>query len=98
MFELNEKNKVNGNNLKCDQIRYSLSGISTINTANSPTYINIPRDCSVISLIISYNDLNFDVLYAAASNRYVDRHGINLVNLDTNAFFCSSKITSSRSI
>ena len=58
--------------LKCDYIRYSPSEISTINTANSQRYINMPRENSLISLLKSYLDLNFDVLHAATNNRYVD--------------------------
>ena len=33
---------------KCDYIRYSPSEISTRNTPNSETYINIPREDSEI--------------------------------------------------
>ena len=44
MFKLNEKNSINRDILKFDYIRYSPSGISTINTANSQVYINIPRE------------------------------------------------------
>ena len=44
MFKLSEKYSVNRDILKCDYIRYSPSEISTINTANSQVYINIPRE------------------------------------------------------
>ena len=40
-----------------------------MNTANSPININIPREDSVISLLHSYLDLNFDEVDAASSNR-----------------------------
>ena len=43
MFKLNEKNEINRDILKCDYIRYSPSEISTINTADSQVYINIPE-------------------------------------------------------
>ena len=50
MFKLNERYEVNGNLLKCDDMRYSPSEINTINTANSKIFINIPREDSVIIL------------------------------------------------
>ena len=81
MFKLNEKYEINREILKCDYIRYSPSEISTINTANSQVYINIPREDSVISLLNSYLELNFDVLHAATNNRYADGNDIRLVNL-----------------
>ena len=54
MFKLNEKNENNRDILKCDYIRYSPSEISTINTANSQVYFNIPREDSAASLLNSY--------------------------------------------
>ena len=80
MFELNEKNEVNRNILKCDYIMYSPAEISTINTANSQIYINIPREDSVISFLNSYLDVNFDVLHAASHDRYADNNEIRFVN------------------
>ena len=69
MFKLSENYSVTRDILKCDYIRYSPSEISTINTANSQVYINIPREDSVISLLNSYLELHFDVLHAATNNR-----------------------------
>ena len=46
IFELNEKYEVNRNILKCGLVRYSPSELNTINTANSQTYISIPREDS----------------------------------------------------
>ena len=57
-----------------------------MNTANSQIYFNIPREGSVISLINSYIDLNFDVVHAATNNRYADDNDIRLVNLGPIAF------------
>ena len=60
------------NNIKCDLIRYSPTEINTINTistANSRIDISIPRRDSVISVLNSYLDLIFDVLYNATKNR-----------------------------
>ena len=54
MFKLSENHEVDRRILKCDYIRYSPAQISTINTANSEIYINIPRDDSVNSLLNSY--------------------------------------------
>ena len=47
MFIPNEKYEVDRRILKCDYIRYSPSEISTINTANSQIYKNIPRKDSL---------------------------------------------------
>ena len=96
MFKLSENYSVNRDILKCDDIRYSPSEISTINTANSQVYINIPREDSVISLLNSYLELNFDVLHAAAANnRYVDGNDIRLVNMGPIALFSYYKLTTS---
>ena len=81
MFKLNEKYEISRDILKCDYIRYSPSEISTINTANSQVYINIPREDSVISLLNGYLELNFDVLHGVNNNRYVDNNDIRLVIL-----------------
>ena len=95
MFKLSEKYSVNRDILKCDYIRYSPSEISTINTANSQVYINIPREDSVISLLNSYLELNFYVLHAATNNRYVDGNDIRLVNLGPISLFSNYKLTTS---
>ena len=95
MFKLNEKYEINRDILKCDYIRYSPSEISTINTANSQVYINIPREDSVISLLNSYLELNFDVLRADNSNRYLDGNDIRLVNLGPIGLFSNYKLTTS---
>ena len=80
--------------MNCDFIRwYSPSEISTINTPNSQIYINIPREHSVISLLNSYIELNFDVLHAVSGNRYSDNDDVRLVNLEPIAFFSSYKLT-----
>ena len=95
MFKLSEKYSVNRDILKCDYIRYSPSEISTINAANSQVYINIPREDSVISLLNSYTELNFDVLHAGTNNRYADGNNIRLVNLGPFALFSNYKLTTS---
>ena len=95
MFTLSEKYEIDRRILKCDYIRYSPAEISTINTANSQIYINIPREDSVISLLNSYLEINFDVLQAATNNRYVDANDFRLVNLGPIALFSKYKLTTS---
>ena len=62
MFKLNEKHEVDRRVIKRDYNRYSPAETSTINTPNSQIYINIPKEDSVISLLISFLDLNFGVI------------------------------------
>ena len=95
MFKLSENYERDRRILKCDYIRYSPAEISTINTANSQIYINIPREDSVISLLNSYPELNFDVLHAVDNNRYVNANDIRLVNLGPIALFSNYKLTTS---
>ena len=95
MFKLSENYEVDRKILKCDYIRYSPAEISTINTANSQIHINIPREDSVISLLNSYLEINFDVLHAANNDRYVDANDIRLVNLGPIALFFKYKSTTS---
>ena len=95
MFKLSENYEVDRRILKCDYIRYSPAEISTINTANSQIYINISREDSVISLLNSYIELNFDVLRVDNSNRYVDANDIRLVNLGPIASFSNYKLSTS---
>ena len=95
MFKLNEKYGIDRKILKCDYIRYSPSEISTINTPNSQIYINIPREDSVISLLNSYFEINFDVSKATTSNRYADTDDIRLINLGPIALFINYKLTTS---
>ena len=95
MFKLSENYEIDRRILKCDYIRYSPAEISTINTANSQIYINIPREDSVISLLNSYLELNFDVLHAVDNTRYVNGNNIKLVNLGSIALFSNYKLTTS---
>ena len=95
MFNLCEIHEIDRRILKCDYIRYSPSQISTINTANSQIYINIPREDSLASLLNSYIDLNSDVVHAATNNRYADGDDIRLVNLGPVALFSNYKLTTS---
>ena len=95
MFKLNERYEIDRKILRCDDIRYPPSDISTINTANSQIYINILQEDSPISLLKSYLDLNFDVLNAATNNKYVDADDIWSINLAAIALFSNFKLTTS---
>ena len=95
MFKLNERYEVDRKVFKCDYIQYSPSEFSTINTANSQIYFNLPREDSPFSLLKSYLDLNFDVLNAATNNRYVDIDDIWLINLAAVALISNFKLTTS---
>ena len=95
MFKLTENHEVDRRILKCDYIRYSPAETSTINTLNSQIYINIPREDSVISLLNSYLDLNFEVIKKADDSRYKNGDDIKLVNLGPIALFNFKLTTSS---
>ena len=51
--------------------------------------MNIPRADSVIFLLKSYLDLNFDVLHAATNNRYAENVDTKLVHPGPIALFSS---------
>ena len=95
MFKLNENYEVDRRILKCDYIRYSTAEISTVNTPNSQIYINIPREDSVISLLNSYFDLNFEVIKKVDDSRYGNGNDIRLVNLGPVALFSNFKLSTS---
>ena len=92
MFTLNQKYEVDRKTLLCVSIRYSPSEKST-KTANSQTYFNIPRKDSVICLLNSYLDLNFDVLLAASNNTYGHNNDVRLVYLGPTSLFSNYKLT-----
>ena len=95
MLKLNENYEVDRRILKCDFIRYSSAETSTINTPNSQIYINIRKEDSVISLLNSYLDLNFEVIKKAVNSRYANGNDIKLVNLAPIALFSTFKLTTS---
>ena len=95
MFTLNAKYQIERRIQKCDCIRHSPIEISTINTHNSRICINLLREASVISLLNSYLELNFDELHAATGNTYTDGDDIMLVNLGLIALFSFYKLTTS---
>ena len=98
MFKLNEQHGFIRSILICDYIIYSPAEKNTKNTADSQIHIKITREVSVISLLNSYLDLNFDVLHAITGNRYADNNDIRLVTLDPIALFSSFKLTTSSGI
>ena len=95
MFKLNESYEFDRRILKCDYIRYSPAETSTINTPNRQIYINLPREDFVISLIITYLDLNFEVIKKADDSRNGNGNGIRLVNMGPIVLFCNFKLTTS---
>ena len=95
MFKLNEKFEIDNRILKYVYIRHSPSEISMINTPISQKHFNMPREDSVISLLNSYLELNFDVLQLAIGNRYADVIDKRLVNLGPIAFISNYKLTTS---
>ena len=95
MFKLNENYEVDRRILKCDFISYSPAETSTINTPNSQIYINIPREDSVISLLNSYLDLNFEVIRKADNSRCASGSGIKLFILGPIPLFSNFKMTTS---
>ena len=66
-----------------------------MNAANSQIHIDIHRGDSVISLLNSYLDLNFDVLHASSDDRYADNIHIRVGNLGPIAFFRNCKLITS---
>ena len=95
MFKLNENYEVDRRILKGDYIRYSPAETSTLNTPNSQIYINIPRKDSVMSLLNSYLDLNFEVIKKVDNSRYGNGNDIRLVNLGPLALFSNFKLSTS---
>ena len=95
VFKLNKNYEIDRRILKCGYIRDSPSDFSTINTPNSQTYINIPRETSVVSLLNSYLDLNSEVIKKADNTRYGNGKDIRLVNLGRIALISSFNLTTS---
>ena len=93
MFKLNKNYEVDRRILKCDYTRYSPAEASTMNTPNSQIYINMPREDSVISILNSYLDLNFEVIKKADDSRYANSSDIKLGNLGPIALFSNFKLT-----
>ena len=73
--------------MKYDCLRYSLSALSTINTAKIQISTNIPREDSDISLSNSYLELHFDVLRNDQKTRYVVGADTRLVKFGSIASF-----------
>ena len=95
MFKLNKNYEVDQRILNCDYIRYSPAETSTINTPNSPIYINTPREDSVVSLLNSYLDLNFEVIEKVVVSRYGNGNDIRRVNLGPIVLFSNFQLTTS---
>ena len=90
MFKLSEKHEVDRRNLKCDYKRYTPSEPSTIDTAKSQMFINIPEEGTVLSMLNGY----LHVLYSAnPDNRYADDVDIQKVSLGPIALVSNYKLT-----
>ena len=95
MSKLNESYEVDWRIVKRDYIRYSPADTSTTNTPGSQTNINIPRKDSVISLVNSSLELNFEVIKKAANSRNAKGNDTPLVNLGAFALFGDLRFTTS---
>ena len=96
MFKLNENCEVLDQRiLKCDYIGYSPAEISTINTSNSQIVINIPREDSVVPLLYSYLDLNFEVIKKVDISRYGNDNDKQWVSLGPIVSFSNFELTTS---
>ena len=95
MFKVNENFEVDRRILECDHIRYSPAETSTVKIPNSQIYINIPREDSLISLLISYSELVFEVIKKAHRSKYGDGNEIRFVNLRLTALFSNFRSTTS---
>ena len=95
MFKLNENYEVYRKILKHDYIRYLLAETSTINKHDSQIFINKSREDSVISLLNSYLDLNFEVIERIDNSRHGNGNDIQLVNLRSIALFSDFELTTS---
>ena len=95
MFKLNENYEVGRRILRIVYFRYSPSKTSMINTPNSQIYINIPKEESVISLLNSYLDKNFEIIKRDDNSRNANGKDIRLVNLTPISLFSDVKLTSS---
>ena len=95
MFRLNENFQVDRIILECDYVRYSPAETSTKNTPNSQIYINIPREDSVISLLNSYRELNFEVIKRPDKSIYANGNDKRLLNLGPIALFNNFILTTS---
>ena len=93
MFKLNEEYEVDRRVLKSDYMRNSPAETSILNTPNSQ--ILTPREDSVISLLNSYLDLNFEVIKKADNSRYANGIDTRLVSLGLIALFSNFKTTTS---
>ena len=82
--------------LKVEYLIYSSSELSTKSTTNSPKYVKIPRDYSVILFLNSYPDLNFDVVQTANHRkRYAENYDKRLDNLGPTALNTNYKLSTS---
>ena len=70
MFKLNQNYEVDLRMRKKYYISYPSADTSTTNTPNSQIYSNLPREDSVDSSLISYLELNFEVIRKIDNSRH----------------------------
>ena len=71
MLKLNDNYEVALRSIKCDDIRYSPSEISTISTGTSKFCTNLDTfQLFLVSLLNIYLELNFGVLHAVDNTTY----------------------------
>ena len=95
MFKLNGNNEVDQRILKCVIIRHSHAETSTINTPNSQMYNNIHKEDSVISLLNSCLQTNFEVIRKTDNSKYAKGNEVKLVNLVAFALIINLKLAAS---
>ena len=81
---------------KCDYTRYSPAETSTINTPNIPISISLPREGSIISLLVSYLDIKLEVIKKVGKGRYENGNDLILANRGPIASFINVKLTMPR--
>ena len=81
--------------MNCDYIRYSPAETTTINTPDSRLDIDIPTEDSVISLLDSYLELNFEVIKRIDKSRYANGYDVQLVNFGPFALLFKCNLTTS---
>ena len=93
MFKLHENYEVDRRILKFEYIHHSPAKTSTIITLSSQTFIVIPREDSLISLLNSSLDLNFEVIKKIDKSRNGNGSDIQLFTLGPIALFSNFILT-----
>ena len=92
MLQINERYEVDRSIFKCDYIRYTPTSLNNVETPNTQTFIDIPKEDDVNFLRDSYFELDFKSFHNEGADDYV-KADIRLVNLAPIAFFKEYKLT-----